>query len=74
MNSFDTETFDDALERLEGIIKSLDNEDVPLDEGFFLCQEGRALLRYCNHKLKCADRYFNLYLERVKSTNAKQDD
>lgn len=44
-------SFEQALVRLEMIIKSLESGSTPLDQSLELYEEGVALVRQCNGKL-----------------------
>jgi exodeoxyribonuclease VII small subunit len=44
-------TFEEALLRLEEIIRKLDNGELNLEESLKLFEEGIALARHCNAKL-----------------------
>jgi exodeoxyribonuclease VII small subunit len=44
-------SFEQALARLEQIIKSLESGGTPLDQSLELYEEGVALVRQCNGKL-----------------------
>lgn len=48
-------TFEQALERLENIVASLENGDAPLDESLTLFEEGVKLVKLCNNKLENAE-------------------
>lgn len=48
-------TFEQALERLENIVASLENGDAPLDESLTLFEEGVKLVKLCNNKLESAE-------------------
>jgi exodeoxyribonuclease VII small subunit len=48
-------TFEQALERLENIVASLENGDAPLDESLTLLEEGVKLVKLCNNKLENAE-------------------
>jgi exodeoxyribonuclease VII small subunit len=43
--------FEEALERLEAIVKSLEDGDLPLEESLRLFEEGVSLTRLCAAKL-----------------------
>lgn len=51
----DTKTFEQAVERLEEIVKSLESGKAGLDETLRLYEEGIALVRECNEKLDGAE-------------------
>lgn len=45
-------SFEQALERLEGIADSLENGDFSLEESIKLYEEGVNLIKLCNSKLE----------------------
>lgn len=49
-------SFEEALARLEIIVKSLEGGKAPLDESLSLFEEGVALVRLCNNKLDTAEK------------------
>ena len=49
-----TKSFEDNLEELETIVKSLENGDVPLDEAIDKFNEGMKLAGQCNKILENA--------------------
>ena len=51
----DTKTFEQAVERLEEIVKALEAGRAGLDETLRLYEEGIALVRECNEKLDGAE-------------------
>ena len=46
--------FEDALQRLEAVVKKLEAGNVPLDEALALYEEGIDLIRFCNERLDAA--------------------
>lgn len=48
--------FEGALQRLEGIVRSLEAGDLPLEESLRLFEEGVALTRQCSARLEEAQR------------------
>ena len=48
----DTLTFEDALERLESILESMESGDTPLADLVAKFEEGSTLLKICQEKLK----------------------
>jgi exodeoxyribonuclease VII small subunit len=48
--------FEEALERLETIVKSLERGDLPLEESLRLFEEGVGLTRLCSARLEEAQR------------------
>ena len=51
----DTKTFEQAVERLEEIVKALEAGRAGLDETLRLYEEGITLVRECNEKLDGAE-------------------
>ena len=47
--------FEEALARLEQIVRSLEQGEVLLDEALVLFEEGVKLARFCNEKLDQAE-------------------
>lgn len=48
-------SFEDSLNRLEKIVESLEQGQVPLDEALNLYEEGIQLSKVCAEKLKAAE-------------------
>lgn len=48
-------TFEQALARLEVIVKSLENGSAPLDDSLSMFEEGISLVRFCSDKLVNAE-------------------
>ena len=51
----DTLTFEDALERLESILESMESGDTPFADLVAKFEEGSTLLKICQEKLKEAE-------------------
>ena len=47
-------SFEDALRRLEEIVRTLEKGEAPLDQSIELYQEGDKLKRHCEARLKAA--------------------
>jgi exodeoxyribonuclease VII small subunit len=47
-------SFEDALKRLEEIVRTLEKGEAPLDQSIALYQEGDRLKRHCEARLKDA--------------------
>jgi len=47
-------SFEDALRRLEEIVRTLERGEAPLDQSITLYQEGDRLKRHCEARLKDA--------------------
>ena len=48
--------FEDAMLRLEEIVKELEDENIPLDEAMKKFEEGIKLSKYCVEKLNEAEK------------------
>jgi exodeoxyribonuclease VII small subunit len=55
--------FEDALERLEAIVKKIEQGDMTLDESLAAFEEGIRLSRFCSKKLDEADRKVEILLK-----------
>jgi exodeoxyribonuclease VII small subunit len=55
--------FEDALERLEDIVKTLEAGDLGLDKSLELFEEGIRLSRFCHGKLEQAERRVEILLK-----------
>ncbi len=47
-----TVTFEEALSRLEEVVKTLEERELPLEEALAYFEEGVRLTRFCRGKLK----------------------
>ena len=47
--------FENAIARLEQIVRSLENGSAPLDDALLLFEEGVRLVKLCNDKLTTAE-------------------
>lgn len=45
-------TFEEAMQKLEGIVQKLEQGDVPLEEAIAMFQEGMTLSNDCHKRLK----------------------
>lgn len=61
-------SFEEALEKLEGIVESMENGDLALEELVTQFEEGSALLKSCNKRLKDAE----LKIEKLKENTENQ--
>ena len=48
-------SFEESLERLEEIVKKLENGDVPLDDAIDEFNNAMQLVKICNNKLNAAE-------------------
>ena len=56
-------SFETALERLEHIVKALEDGELPLDDALELFEEGIRLSRFCHGKLEQAERRVEILLK-----------
>ncbi|MBO5981485.1 MAG: exodeoxyribonuclease VII small subunit [Clostridia bacterium] len=56
-------TFEQALARLEEIVKGLENGSLPLDKSIELFEEGNALVKLCTQKLDAAEQKVRILTE-----------
>lgn len=70
------EKFEDALERLEKIVRDMEAGDMPLDTALKSFEEGIRLIRLCSSKLEESERRVEALLARDQSlqTQIFQDD
>ena len=61
--------FEKAMQRLEEIVKSLEEGDLPLEDSLKTFEEGMKLLKFCSNKLEEAEQKVTLL---VKDSNGKQ--
>ncbi len=48
-------SFEDAMLRLDAVVKMLEQGDAPLDKSMELFEEGTALIKYCSKLLDAAE-------------------
>ena len=48
-------TYENAVKRLQEIVKTLENGGLPLEESVKLFEEGARLAKFCNDELKNAE-------------------
>ncbi|MET1247818.1 exodeoxyribonuclease VII small subunit [Sporolactobacillus sp. STCC-11] len=51
-----TPVFEEAMDKLEQIVKQLEENDVPLEKAIGLFQEGMALSKICHDKLETVEK------------------
>jgi exodeoxyribonuclease VII small subunit len=66
------EKFEDALEKLEGIVKKMEAGDMPLEEALKSFEEGIKLIRFCRTKLDEAQRRVEMLLGKEDSLQVKR--
>lgn len=70
------EKFEDALEKLENIVRKMEAGDMTLDSALKSFEEGIKMIRFCSEKLDEAERRVELLLEKDNELMTKkfQDD
>lgn len=59
-------TYDEATQRLEMIVKQLEDENTPIEESLTLFKEGIELTQYCRTKLKDIEKEITVIQENLK--------
>ena len=70
------EKFEDALEKLENIVKDMEAGNMPLDSALKSFEEGIRLIRFCSAKLEESERRIEQLMAGENSLQTKnfQDD
>jgi len=55
--------FEDAMKRLEEIVRSLEEGNVPLEDALRVFEEGMGLVKFCSNKLEEAQRKVTLLVQ-----------
>jgi exodeoxyribonuclease VII small subunit len=55
--------FEDAMQRLEEIVKGLESGELPLEESLKVFAEGMELAKYCSRKLEEAEKKVTMLIE-----------
>ncbi len=66
------EKFEDALEKLEDIVKRMETGGIPLDEAMKSFEEGIKLIRFCSAKLEETERRVEMLLGKEDSLQLKR--
>ncbi len=66
------EKFEDALEKLEDIVRKMEAGEMPLDDALKSFEEGIKLIRFCSSKLEDTQRRVEMLLEKENSMQLKQ--
>ncbi len=65
------EKFEDALEKLENIVREMEAGEMPLDSALKSFEEGIRLIRFCSAKLEETQRRVEQLLEKENSLQIK---
>ena len=55
--------FEQSLERLESIVKSLEEGNLPLDQSLQVFEEGIRLMQFCSKELEAAEKKVSMLVE-----------
>lgn len=61
-------TFEEALKRLEAIVRRLEGGELSLEEALAGFEEGVGLVRFCRERLAAAERRLQLLVEQADGT------
>jgi exodeoxyribonuclease VII small subunit len=64
--------FEEAMERLEQIVESLEGGDLTLEESLKIFEEGMKLIRFCSKKLEEAEQKVTLLVKESGGTLTQQ--
>jgi exodeoxyribonuclease VII small subunit len=65
------EKFEDALEKLENIVREMEAGEMPMDSALKSFEEGIRLIRFCSAKLEDTQRRVEQLLEKENSLQIK---
>jgi exodeoxyribonuclease VII small subunit len=63
MKELENKSFEEALARLEEIVRLLENGKGGLDDSLSAFEEGIALVKYCNEKLATAEQKVRVLMQ-----------
>jgi exodeoxyribonuclease VII small subunit len=67
MSAKKEEKFEEALERLQNLVRELESGDCPLEDSIKKFEEGMALARKCQDRLNQAEQKIEVLLQADKS-------
>lgn len=65
-------TFEEALKRLDTLVRRLEGGDLSLEQALAEFEEGVGLVRFCREKLAIAEKRLQLLVEQEDGTAASQ--
>jgi len=65
------QTFEEALQRLEGIVRAMEAGDLPLERAIAEFQEGMQLARICREKLDQAEQKIEMLVSEAGALTKK---
>lgn len=66
------ESFEKSMERLEEIVRALEDGSAPLDASLKLFEEGMALVRRCSDRLDAAEQRVRILMKKTDGTYDEQ--
>jgi exodeoxyribonuclease VII small subunit len=66
------EKFEDALQKLEDIVRKMEAGDLPLEESMKSFEEGIKLIRFCSTRLEETQRRVEMLLGKEESLQSKR--
>ncbi|MDD4067124.1 MAG: exodeoxyribonuclease VII small subunit [Clostridia bacterium] len=66
-------SFEDAMEELENIVKTLQNGELTLDQSMDQFKKGISLANVCNEKLKNAEESIKILVENLDNSVTEED-
>jgi exodeoxyribonuclease VII small subunit len=73
MSETSIKDFEAAIAELEGVVKKLEEGDMPLEQSLALYERGVQLSRFCHARLEEAERRIEVLNERGELTPARFD-
>ncbi|MVP00150.1 MULTISPECIES: exodeoxyribonuclease VII small subunit [Paenibacillus] len=64
-------SFEEAMDKLEGIVAKLESGDVPLEKAIELYQEGMKLSHLCGQKLEIVEKKIEMLVENEAGLSKK---
>lgn len=66
-------SFEDAMEELENIVKTLQNGELTLEQSMEQFKKGISLANVCNEKLKNAEESIKILVENLDNSVTEED-
>lgn len=66
-------SFEDAMEELENIVKTLQNGELTLEQSMDQFKKGISLANVCNEKLKNAEESIKILVENLDNSVTEED-
>jgi len=65
--------FEEAMERLQGIVESLEGGDLSLEKSLKMFEEGMELVHFCSRKLEEAEQKVSLLVKEGEGKYVQQE-